>query len=104
MHLLSKLFFRLILPIVLALALSIWWILVSLGRRRGVFGSAGGRWPYWHVDPRIVWIAAAAIFLMVFVVNLTKALKWGKEADEYAELLKEEQADDMKRRFERDGE
>ena len=41
---------------------------------------------------------------MVFAVNLTKALKWGKEADEYAELLKEEQADEMKRRSEQDAE
>ena len=103
MHLLAKLFFRLILPIVLALALSIWCTFALLGQARLAPGSRL-RWPYWYVDLRIFGIAAAAIFLIVFAVNLTKALKRGKEADEYAELLKEEQADEMKRRSEQDAE
>ena len=103
MHLLSKLFFRLILPIVLAVALSIWWMFGSLGQaRRGFFSSGSGwGWPYRHVDARIVGITVAAIFSVVFAINLSKTLKWGKEGDEYAELLKE-QADEMGRRSEQD--
>jgi hypothetical protein len=100
LHLLSKLFFRLILPILLALALSIVWLFASVGQAHGSF--LGWGWPFSRTDPRIFGIAAAAIFLIVFVVNLGMALKWGKEADEYAELLEEEKADELKRRSGRD--
>lgn len=104
MRFLSKLFFRLILPTLLALALSIVWIFFALGQsRRGFYGWEWG-WPSSHIVSRIVGIVAAAIFLIVFAINFGMALKWGKEADEYAGLLEEEEADEMKRRSGQDAE
>jgi len=40
----------------------------------------------------------AGIFVFFFLTSLWNALRWGKESEEYADLLKEEEAEEIRRR------
>jgi len=40
----------------------------------------------------------AGIFVVLFVTSLWRTLTWGKESEEYAELLKEEDEEAKRRR------
>jgi hypothetical protein len=85
-----KIFWRLIVPLVLA-------ILLAAGLTLGFMErSAWWRTRPWYFQRGYLYIAAA-IFVALFIASLWKTLHWGKESEEYAELLKEE-ADEEKRR------
>jgi hypothetical protein len=88
-----KIFWRLIVPLVLA-------ILLAAGLTLG-FMERSVWWPTrpWYFQRGYPYIAAA-IFVVLFVASLWKTLNWGKESEEYAELLKDEKADEEKRRRE----
>jgi hypothetical protein len=86
-----KIFWRFIVPLVLA-------ILLAAGLTLGFMERSSVWWPNrpWYLQRGYLYLAAA-IFVALFIASLWKTLRWGKESEEYAELLKEE-ADEEKRR------
>jgi hypothetical protein len=90
-----KIFWRLILPFILALVLAVGLTLAILGHSTGRFSG----WFWWSYGPP--WLRFAEIgglFVVFFVIGLWQTLTWGKESEEYAELLKEEEDEEAKRR------
>jgi len=81
----------LIFPFVLAVALAA--VLTISFMERRVWWPVRSWW--WQ---RSYLYVAAAIFVVLFLISLWKTLKWGGESEEYAERLKEEEADEEKRR------
>jgi type VI protein secretion system component VasK len=91
-----KIFWRLILPFILAAVLAVGLTFEVIGRGSGRFhGSFRSFGPPWL---RLAVIGG--IFVFFFVFGLWNTLTWGKESEEYADLLKEEEADEVKRRSE----
>jgi hypothetical protein len=81
-----KLFWRVILPLFLALLLAIasWLELEGLGARARVPSGPV------HGDMGLVLAGlSAALFVYLFIVALRNTLKWGKEAEDYQADLKE---------------
>jgi hypothetical protein len=91
----SKIFWRLILPIILAGSLAAGLTLGVMERR-----------VWWPTRPwwwqRSYLYVAAGIFVALFLATLWKTLTWGRESEEYAELLKEEEVEEEKTRRRRD--
>jgi hypothetical protein len=91
-----RIFWRLILPFTLAVVLAVGLTLEVIGHGSGrFFGSLRPYGPPWL---RLAVIGG--IFVFFFVSGLWNTLTWGKESEEYADLLKEEGADEEKRRRE----
>jgi hypothetical protein len=91
-----KIFWRLILPVILAAVLAVGLTFEVIGRGSGRFHGFG---PPWFRGVGGVYLMGG-IFVFFLVASLWKTLHWGKESEEYAELLKEEEADEEKRRRE----
>ena len=85
-----KIFWRLILPLVLAVVLAAGPTLAGLMGRR-VW------WRSWWLQRDHLYLGAG-IFVVLFVTSLWRTLTWGKESEEYAELLKEEDEEAKRRR------
>jgi hypothetical protein len=100
-----KVFWRLLLPVILAVVLALALTFEFMGQgasfRRGLGGSS-----FWSYGPLWLRYAGACfiggIFILFLVSSLWKTLKWGKEAEEYEDMLKEEEADEAKGRCQRD--
>jgi hypothetical protein len=94
-----KIFWRLIFPFVLAVVLAVGLTLEVIGHgSRRLFGSF-----WWSYGPPWLRIAEiGGIFVFCFVYGLWQTLTWGKESEEYAELLKEEETEEAKRRHQDD--
>lgn len=89
LNILSKIFWRLVLPIVLALLFAIAWMLEFTGRASRSLGGGGS----------IVGLYVnAALFLACVVVGLWNTLRWGKEAEEFETELKEADEIEKERR------
>lgn len=92
-----KIFWRLILPFVLALVLVVGLTFEVIGH-----GSRNSNHSFWWLGPPWLRVGGAyvigGIFVFFFVSSLWKTLHWGKESAEYAELLEEEEADEETRR------
>jgi hypothetical protein len=87
LKILTKAFWRIILPLLGALILASVRILGLYGRPpRSSVGSGAGL------------IIDGIIFLALVVVSLRNTLKWGKEAEGYEECLKEEEEIEKERR------
>jgi hypothetical protein len=81
-----RIFWRLILPFVLACILAA----VSIV---GLIGSSSSRLPWGFRWWRPVnFYVLGALFIVFLVVSLWNALRWSKEAEEYAESLEDEEA------------
>ena len=86
-----KIFWRLILPVILAVALG-----------AGLVTSFAGRMisrplrPLWQ-QPVFLYLAGA-IFAAVLVVCLWNTLQWGEESEEFAARLEEEEAEEARHR------
>jgi len=79
-----KIFWRLVLPVILAGTLA---AVLTLGiMERSVWWPVRPWW--WR---RGYLYLAAGIFVVLFFSSLWKTLNWGKESEEYAELLEEEE-------------
>jgi low affinity Fe/Cu permease len=84
----SRLFWRIILPFVLAFAQAIVWVLF-------------GRIPTFGISPRssnINVYVSAATFVVCLVVALWNTLRWGKEAETFESEIKEEDEIEKERR------
>jgi len=91
-----KIFWRLILPFILA-------CLLATGLTFEVIGRIRSRsiWAFFPIGPpwlRFGGYLIAGIFVFFFLTSLWNALRWGKESEEYADLLKEEEAEEIRRR------
>jgi uncharacterized membrane protein YhaH (DUF805 family) len=94
--LLSWLFWRILLPFVLALVLT---FAAILGASRGF--RIGGPRSLFHVNAwdRNFYLCLFAVFLIVLFANeLRTALRWGKEAEEFESELKEDEVEVGRRR------
>jgi len=92
-----KIFWRLILPFILACILATGLTLEVIGRSRSrFFGYRGWSGPPWLRFGGMYLLGG--IFIFFFLTSLWNALKWGKESEEYADLLKEEEAEETSRR------
>jgi hypothetical protein len=97
LKILSKIFWRLVVPFVFAFILAIAWMLEFTGHTQSGFFRTGGS----IVDPlpyHIGLYASAALFLGCLVVGLWNTLRWGKEAEEYEADLKEADEIEKERR------
>jgi hypothetical protein len=75
----------LILPLCAACFLAVVGTLLFAGRPSFWF-------PVYRPLGRVGLYVAAGVFLVLFVTSLGKALRWGREAEEYEVSLKEEEA------------
>lgn len=78
-----KIFWRIILPLCLGCLLAAAGTFALIGRSPQQIS-----WYYWWWPDNLYMIAA--VFAVLLVASCIKALRWGKEAEEYEELLKEE--------------
>ena len=93
MKVLSFLFWRILLPFVLALLLTLAGLMAT-GGGAGVFGGYGPGSPLHDARMSYFLLCLLAVFIIVMFVNeLRITLKWGKEAEEFETELKE--ADEM---------
>ena len=84
MRFLTKIFWRFILPLILAALLTVIWLLDFAGRAsRSFFGYGSG------LGWRIFLFGDVAFFLIVFAIYLRITLNAAKEAEGYEERLKE---------------
>jgi hypothetical protein len=86
LKILAKAFWRIILPLIAALILATVRMLDLYGRSNGL-GLTGGSL-----------IVDGVIFLALIGVSFRNTLKWGKEAEDYEECLKEEEEIEKERR------
>jgi len=94
-----KVFWRLILPAILAVVLAIVLTLEVMGHGGSSMGGSFGLYgPLRYAGACLI----GAIFIIFLISSLRNTLKWGKEAEEYKELLKEEEASEARRRRQRD--
>jgi len=85
-----KIFWRLILPLVMAVVLAAGPTLV------GLMGGRSWRHSWWLQRDHLY--LGAGIFVVLFVASLCQTLTWGKESEEYAARLQEEEAEEARRR------
>jgi hypothetical protein len=83
-----KIFWRVVLPFVLACGLAIAGAMAMVGSRSSLWG---------FVDWRFDYVLAGAAFVVLLFGFVGKTLRWGKEAEEYEELLHENQEHDGNR-------
>jgi hypothetical protein len=80
-----KIFWRLILPFCGACALAVGGTLVFAGR--------SGPWiPGYRPSGRVGFYGVVGVLLVLFLTSFLKALRWGREAEEYETSLKEDEA------------
>jgi hypothetical protein len=89
-----KIFWRLILPFILACILAAALTFEVIGRSSSRFIGRLG--PPWLRFGGVYLLGG--IFVFFFLTSLWNALKWGKESEEYVDLLKEEEAEEASRR------
>jgi hypothetical protein len=94
-RLLLKIFWRLILPFILACLLATGLTFEVIGRTRSSsirsFFAIG---PPWLRFGGLYLVGG--IFIFFLLTSLWNALKWGKESEEYADLLNEEEAEETR--------
>ena len=97
MKILSKLFWRLVVPLVCAVVLTIAWMLEGLGASPGGGTGSGfsGEWDFGHI---LLACLFAALLVGSLLVNLRETFKWGKQAEEFEEELKEADEIEKERR------
>jgi hypothetical protein len=84
-----KIFWRLIVPFCLACALAVVGTLVLAGRPAWWF-------PGYRPLSRVGLYVVAGVFVVLFVTSCRKTLLWGREAEEYETLLKEDEAENKR--------
>ena len=98
MKLLSKLFWRIIMPLLLALVLTFVGLLGAGGGAGSLLHGHSMRF-YGNIWHRNLYLFTFAIFLIVVFANeLRITLKWGKEAEEFESELKEDEVEEEHRR------
>jgi hypothetical protein len=93
----AKVFWRVILPLILAIALATVRMLDLYGRSARHFGGGPGLYPFPSFAVIFV-VIEAAVFLVLVGVSLRNTLKWAKEAEDYEECLREEERTESERR------